>query len=183
MRLAREERREQILDAATRAFGRTGFADTSVDEVAAEAGITRVILYRHFDSKTTLYREVLDRASERLFEQVGAGGFGENTIASLLGAAAGDPDGFRLLFHHAAREPEFRDQMDKLTSTAIEVAEKALDGRVPPGPWANWAAKVTMTFTIEAVIAWLDAGRPSPDEAATRIRTAVRGIITASGPL
>jgi len=50
-RMPRAQRREQILAAATHAFARAGFADTSLDDVAAEAGVTRVILYRHFDSK------------------------------------------------------------------------------------------------------------------------------------
>ena len=49
-RLRRAERREQILAAATRAFARADFTATSLDHIAAEAGITRVILYRHFDS-------------------------------------------------------------------------------------------------------------------------------------
>ncbi|MPZ51108.1 MAG: TetR family transcriptional regulator, partial [Dehalococcoidia bacterium] len=39
-RLGRRERREQILVAATRAFARTGFEATSLDDVAREAGIT-----------------------------------------------------------------------------------------------------------------------------------------------
>ena len=58
-RLPRAQRREQILTAATEAFARSGFAATSLEDIAAEADITRVILYRHFDSKADLYRMVL----------------------------------------------------------------------------------------------------------------------------
>ncbi|MPZ27926.1 MAG: TetR family transcriptional regulator, partial [Micromonosporaceae bacterium] len=43
-RLGRAERREQILAAATAAFARGGYAATSLDDIATEAGITRVIL-------------------------------------------------------------------------------------------------------------------------------------------
>jgi len=43
-----------------------GFTATGLDDIAAEAGITRVILYRHFDSKTELYQAVLDRMCGRL---------------------------------------------------------------------------------------------------------------------
>jgi AcrR family transcriptional regulator len=46
-RLRRAERRKQILDATTRASARSGFVTTSLDDAAAEAGITHVILYRH----------------------------------------------------------------------------------------------------------------------------------------
>src|SRR5215472_10646365 len=44
--LRRPERREQILAAATRAFAQAGFAATSLDDVAVEAGISRDNLYR-----------------------------------------------------------------------------------------------------------------------------------------
>ena len=61
--MPRAQRREQILAAATRAFARGGFANTGLDAVAAEAGVTPVILYRHFASKADLYREVLESAN------------------------------------------------------------------------------------------------------------------------
>jgi AraC-like DNA-binding protein len=53
----RAERREQLLAAATRAFARGGFAATSLDDIAERAGISRVLLYRHFDPKTALPRQ------------------------------------------------------------------------------------------------------------------------------
>ena len=103
-RLRRTERRDQILAAATRAFARSGFAATSLDDIAGEAGVSRVILYRHFDSKTELYRAVLDHACLRLVAAVGEDELTPASVDALLDAAAADPDGFRLLFHHAARE-------------------------------------------------------------------------------
>jgi AcrR family transcriptional regulator len=179
-RLPRAERREQILDAATRAFARTGFTATGLDEVAAEAGVTHVILYRHFASKTDLYRAVLDRACGRLAGTVGTEHYDDSSIAMLLRAAAADPDGFRLLFRHAAREPEFRDVVDTLRSAATEIAGQHLAETLPAGPWRNWAAQLVPTATIEAVIAWLDAGQPDPERAAARIGQAVHGIIQAA---
>ncbi|MGH9248879.1 MAG: helix-turn-helix domain-containing protein [Acidimicrobiales bacterium] len=44
-----------LLAAAARAFARGGFAATGLDDVAAEAGVSRVLTYRHFDSKEQLY--------------------------------------------------------------------------------------------------------------------------------
>ena len=169
----------EILDAAVRAFVRAGFAATSLDDVAAEAGITRVLLYRHFDTKADLYRAALDRACARLTESVGADNFTDDSISALVRAASVDPDGFRLLFRHAAREPEFRETTDALAATSIEVAHCNLVATVPDGPWVRWVARLLPTFTTEAVIAWLDAGQPDPDQAADRIGRAVHGIIGA----
>lgn len=179
-RLRRAERREQILDAATRAFARGGYADTGLDDVAAEAGISRVILYRHFESKGQMYRAVLDRALARLEERVGSGHFTGGSIPAFLSAAAEDPDGFRLLFRHAAREPEFRESTDQLMAASVELALRQLTEVVPDPAWARWAARLVFTVAIEGAIAWLDAGRPDPDHAAERISTAVHGVITAA---
>lgn len=179
-RLPRAQRREQILSAATRAFARGGFAATGLDDVAAEAGITRVLLYRHFDSKTDLYRAALDRACQRLTETVGEDDFDDGSIPALVRAAAADPDGFRLLFRHAAREPEFREIVDTLNADFVDVAHRNLVRAVPDGPWTRWAARLLPTVTIDAVIAWLDAGKPDPEQAAGRIAGVVRGVIEAA---
>ncbi|MPZ83592.1 MAG: TetR family transcriptional regulator [Actinophytocola sp.] len=179
-RMPRAQRREQILDAATRAFARAGFTATSLDDVAGEAGITPVLLYRHFDSKADLYRAVLDGARARLANTLGEDDFDENTIAALVRAASADPDGFRLLFHYAAREPEFRDITDALAMNSTEVAHRNLITTLPDGPWTQWAARLLPTLATEAVIAWLDIGQPDPDHAADRISQAVHGVIQAA---
>lgn len=178
-RMPAAQRREQILAAATRAFARGGFAATGLDDVAAEAGITRVLLYRHFDSKESLYREVLDEARRRLTERVGVDDFDEGSIPALLRSAAANPDGFRLMFRHAAREPEFRGLVDELNARSVEVAHRNLIRAVPDGPWTRWAAQLLPAITVDAVIAWLDAGQPDPDTAPARIDSVVQGVIAA----
>jgi AcrR family transcriptional regulator len=179
-RLRRAERREQILDAATRAFARAGYTATGLDDVATEAALTRAMLYRHFDSKADLYRAVLDRACMRLAEATGADDFDENSIPALVRAAAADQDGFRLLFRYAAREPEFRDLIDSITAASRELAHRNLAKRIPEGPWLDWAANLIPTLTTEAVIAWLDVGQPDPGQVAGRIGQAVHGVMTAA---
>jgi AcrR family transcriptional regulator len=181
-RLPRGERREQIIAAATRAFARAGFAATNLDDIAGEAGISRAILYRHFDSKTGLYRAVLDGACHRLSTATGAGAgeFTEASIDGLLRAATEDPAGFRLLFHHAAREPEFRQVMDQFQTDMTTVTQRHVAATIPNREWAGWAARLVPTVAIAAVTAWLDAGQPDPDRAADRIREAVNGVLTAA---
>jgi AcrR family transcriptional regulator len=179
-RLRRAERREQLLAAATQAFARTGFAATSLDDIAEQAGISRVLLYRHFESKADLYRAVLDRAVARLTAAVGTRDFTYASIDALLGAAAEDPDGFRLLFHHAAREPEFRQRMDRFQRGMVATARRELARIIPDRAWAQWAAQLAPVVAIEAVMAWLDAGQPHPDHAADRIRQALAGVISAA---
>ena len=179
-RLPRAERRAQIIAAATRAFARHGYTATGLDDIAQEAAVTRVVLYRHFDSKAELYRTILEGAVERLARRVGTDDFEEDAIPALLAAAAEDPDAFRLLFRFANREREFRDLTDSLSAVATDAARTNLATQVPTGPWLEWAAQLIPTVTTDAVIAWLENGQPEPDRAAARIRAVVHGVIDAA---
>src|SRR6185503_18927595 len=60
-RLPAFERRELILRTARPLFAASGYAATRLDDVAAAAGVTKPILYRHFDSKKALYMALLQR--------------------------------------------------------------------------------------------------------------------------
>jgi AcrR family transcriptional regulator len=182
MRLTRAERREQILKAAAETFvDRGGFAATSMEDVALAAGITRAILYRHFETKTALYQAAIDRAAAKLYDAATkAGQLHQDSIAGMLRWATTEPAAFRLLFHQAAREPEFRDDIDRLRGAMTD----ALQPHVPTagGPWGRWAAMLATRTTIEAIMCWLEVGSPDPDQAAEHILKALDGVFTAASP-
>jgi AcrR family transcriptional regulator len=71
-RLPTEERRVLIVEAAGRLFGERGYEATRLDDVAAAAGVTKPILYRHFDSKDELYLTLLERHRDDLGSFAGA---------------------------------------------------------------------------------------------------------------
>jgi TetR/AcrR family transcriptional regulator, mexJK operon transcriptional repressor len=52
-------RRHAILDAATRLFLENGFAGTSMDEIAAQAGASKQTLYKHFSDKEGLFSAIV----------------------------------------------------------------------------------------------------------------------------
>jgi AcrR family transcriptional regulator len=178
--MPRAERREHILAAATRAFARAGFADTGLDVIAAEAEVTPAILYRHFASKSDLYRAVLEDSSARLREAAGADDFTDATIPALIHFAATDPEAFRLLFRYAPREPAFRDVIDTQRSRSIEITHRHL-ANITDDRWRDWAARLLPTLTTDAVIAWLDAGQPDPDQAAIHILRVLDAVIDSRG--
>lgn len=53
------EKRAAILEAAKGLFVRNAFAGTSMDAVAAEAGVSKLTVYSHFGDKDNLFREVV----------------------------------------------------------------------------------------------------------------------------
>jgi AcrR family transcriptional regulator len=76
--------RGALLDAARRRFGSLGFAGTSLDEVAADAGVTKGALYHHFRNKEQLFLEVYDRLEEELSARsTAAAGSGTDPVDAL----------------------------------------------------------------------------------------------------
>jgi AcrR family transcriptional regulator len=168
--LPKAERRAAILRAAATAFAHKGFAGTSMDDVAAEAGITKLIVYRHFASKEALYEAVLQQVSARLAEEFVAGldrqpirGLG---VRVFLSVAREDPDGFVLLWRHAAREPQFADHAQQFREKVVEVAESMLSQRPIGGDRRRrrWAAETVVSWLVDSVIHWLEHGTAARDE-------------------
>ena len=65
-RLPRHERERQILDTAHACFAARGFAAVTMDDVAAEVGVTKPLLYAYFGNKEQLYIACMQRAGDAL---------------------------------------------------------------------------------------------------------------------
>jgi AcrR family transcriptional regulator len=67
-RLAPDERRSQLLDVGAQLFAALPYEQVLMEEVAARAGVSRALLYRHFPSKRDLFAAVYRRAADRLLD-------------------------------------------------------------------------------------------------------------------
>lgn len=61
--------RDAILHAALKVISRLGYADASVASIAKEAGVNNVTVYRLFDNKENLFREVIDAFADVRFDE------------------------------------------------------------------------------------------------------------------
>lgn len=68
----RDERKEQIMDAAVKVFARRGINGTKMSMIAAEAGISHGLLYHYFESKDELFTTLVQFAMEESFNAVSA---------------------------------------------------------------------------------------------------------------
>ena len=64
------DRREQIVEVATRLFSRGGYRGTTLDDIAAEIGFTKPAIYYWFDSKEAILFEIHDRIVRGSLERV-----------------------------------------------------------------------------------------------------------------
>jgi AcrR family transcriptional regulator len=165
--LPRAERRASILQGAAEAFARSGYADTSMEDVAAACGVTRLILYRHFETKEDLYRAVLQEAFDRLGQELGAGlaggarrGMGARV---LLTVAREEPSAFTLLWRHAAREPQFAQYASELRSISVQVLRQLVGLETGDEVMDAWMGEAVFAFLIETTLIWLERGDPARD--------------------
>src|SRR5262249_45309785 len=95
----------------------------------------------------------------------------------MLAAARDDPDGFTLMFRHAAREPEFAGYAERWTADAAQQSEKILRPIEPDPTMRRWAAEMTVHMTYQAIITWLEHGDPACDDASFARYLAVNGPV------
>lgn len=128
-RLNAVARREQLLDVALDVFARAGYHGASMNDVAEAAGVTKPVLYQHFESKRDLYRALLDEVGARLLKAVttATAGTTDGRRQTELGYqayfrwVADDHDGFRLLYGSGARrDEEFNRAVRRVTAGAAE---------------------------------------------------------------
>jgi AcrR family transcriptional regulator len=126
-RLTRDERRERILEAASQVFADRGYDGASIEEIADAAGITRPVIYDHFDSKRDLHISLLDLHVEQLL------GFMGERVASQESSEARLEAGMRAFFEFVETHPYawrivFRDPAP--ADEEIVEAHQRVNGRV-----------------------------------------------------
>lgn len=106
VRLTRGERREQLIDVARALFAERGLDGTSVEEIAAHAGVSKPVVYEHFGGKEGLYAVVVDREVRTLHDGIRAAlttpkanprALIELGTLALLDYIDDHPNGFRIL--------------------------------------------------------------------------------------
>jgi AcrR family transcriptional regulator len=126
-RLSADARREQILEVSIKVFGRAGYYGASMNDIADAAGVTKPVLYQHFDSKSDLYGALLDEVGARMIgaitkETANAVDGREQSARGFLAYfrwVAQRHDEFMLLFGGSARHAdEFGDRIRAITDEA-----------------------------------------------------------------
>jgi AcrR family transcriptional regulator len=169
----RDERRTELLDAAERAIRRVG-PHASMEEIAAEAGITKPILYSHFGDKAGLIcalagrvaSQLNDAVSEALTRSVEPSEVVSSTIAAFCTFIEDEPELYRFLVQSAKYESDrtgprlISDIGNQIAVTLGSGLRRAGADSGAAEPWAY--AIVGMTFAGAGW--WLDRRSMSKDD-------------------
>jgi AcrR family transcriptional regulator len=178
-RMTGRERREQLLDIGRRLFAERGFEGTSIEEIAAQAGVSKPVVYEHFGGKEGLYAVVVDREVERLLTMATEILGGAHTKDQFEAAAVmllkyieDDADGFRILVrdsHPASGAGTFGSLISDIASQVEYIlsdffAARGYDPKLVPMYAQMLVGMVAMTGQW-----WLDARKPKLEEVAAHL--------------
>ena len=174
-----QERRQQLLDIGRRLFAERGFEGTSIEEIAAQAGVSKPVVYEHFGGKEGLYAVVVDREVERLttvtttlFEGTHSKTKFESAAVSLLKYIEDNADGFRILVRDSSPGSGSGTYGTLLADLAGQVEYIMADflksrGRDPKlAPMYSQMMVGMVAFTGQW---WLDARKPKVEVVATHL--------------
>ena len=178
-RMTAAERREQLIGTARGLFAERGFDGTSVEEVAARAGVSKPVVYEHFGGKEGLYAVVVDREVRTLLalmqESLTAGHprvLLEQATLALLDYIEQSSDGFRILVRDSplgSASGSFVSIIGDIASRvehilAAEFTARGLDDRAAP-----LYAQMLVGMVGTTGQWWLDARQPSKDVVAAHL--------------
>src|SRR4051794_10961108 len=173
-RLSRERRRELIEQAAAERFAEHGFAGTRLEDVAAAAGITKQLLYRHFPDKTALYLALLERHRADLSTftaAMPASGTRDERLRAViepwLDYVQTHSHAWKMLFRDSGGGPEvesFRDAVHAQARAVLADALRELSGGTLPARELEPLAEL-LSMGMAAVVLWSMDNPAAPREA------------------
>lgn len=178
VRMTGPQRRSQLLDVGRSAFAELGFEATSVEEIAARAGVSKPVVYAHFGGKEGLYEQVVEREMARLLERiVGALGQGhprillEHAALALLGYVEDETDGFRILIRDSpvASSGRFAGLLSEIAVRVEHVLAGEFTSRGYDGAMAPLYSQALVGMVALTGQWWLDARQPGREEVAAHL--------------
>jgi len=146
-----------------------------MEDIARAAGVTRLIVYRIFESKDALYLAVLTAVLDDLSASFDLSPSprphepGSSVAPTLLGVARRHPDGFRLLWRHTSNQAEFAELYSLFKAAATDYAATLLAPELPDSTMMRWAAESLVSTIYESICLWLDNGDPRRDDEFLRL--------------
>jgi AcrR family transcriptional regulator len=135
VRMPRDERRAQLLAAATDVFVTNGYHATVMDDIAERAGVSKPVLYQHFPGKLELYLALLERHADELVRRVREAieethdnrQRTRNAVGAYFDFVDGHGEAFRLVFESDLRnQPPVRAVVERMYTACVQAIAQAV---------------------------------------------------------
>lgn len=158
-RLPPSERRALVLRAGAAEFGRRGYEGARIEDIARAAGVTKPIVYRHFESKKGLYLALLRRHETDLPTFVAEAGESPRAILEVwLDYVRENSHAWVMLFRDRGGDDEVQAVREQVSVTARAVLTAFVAERRPdlPAAQAEPLAELLSSGLAGLALWWID---------------------------
>jgi AcrR family transcriptional regulator len=193
VRMPRDERRAQLLAAATDVFVNNGYHATVMDDIAERAGVSKPVLYQHFPGKLELYLALLERHTNELIHRVREA-IEEthdnrqrvlNAVGAYFDFVDGDGGAFRLVFESDLRnQPAVQAVVEQTYTACVSAIAQAVVADAGLDADRAWLVAVGVVGVSEhSARYWLSHQREVPKEEAVALTASLAWKGLAGFPL
>lgn len=185
-RLAPDDRRQALIHAALKLFNTQPYDEVSVDDIAAEAGMSRALVYHYYGGKAGVFISALEK-------------MGDDVVAAVAKAGADNPDswltaGLAAYFDYIQANPigvtallrngslisrEDRQVLDGISDRLLRLLLASLD---PPAdsPVLKSVLRGWLSMVETMGRGWLSHGQPTREELETLLPELLRAVLGAA---
>lgn len=166
-----EERRHLLMDAAAEVIARQGLRSTTMDDISASLGMTKIVLYRTFGTKDKLIEAILDRITEEFLsiDELKIEEYGDR-LHRYLDVSRQREDSMRILLLQSPYDEKYNKSHKKLTNqltkrTMARIRQRQKSGETQCDLDVNFVSESIVSFVLDSISRWLKHDKRNQDDA------------------
>lgn len=174
-----KQRRQQLLDVGRTLLAERGFEATSIEEIAARAGVSKPVVYQHFAGKEGLYAVVVDREMRALLDRITGALTGghprlllEQAALALLTYIEEQTDGFQILLRDSpvlSTAGNFSSLLNDIASKVEHILAEEFKARGFQTKLAGLYSRALVGMVALTGQWWLEARKPKRNQVAAHL--------------
>ena len=165
-----EERRQLLMDAAAEVIARQGLRSTTMDDISASLGMTKIVLYRTFGSKNQLIDSILERITDEFLsiDALQIEKYGDR-LHRYLDVSRKYEDSMRILLLQTPYDQKYNRQYKKLSRQLIKRTMERVERRQKAGDTEcgldiKFVSESIVSFVLESISRWLKHDKRNQDD-------------------
>jgi len=165
-----QARRQLLMDAAAQVIARQGLHSTTMDDISASLGMTKIVLYRTFGTKDKLIESILERITNQFLhvDALKIEKYGDR-LHRYLEISRHHEDSARILLLQTPYDEKYNKQFKRLSRqlnkrTKSRIEQRQESGETQCGIDVKFVSETIVSFVLNSISRWLKNGKRTQDD-------------------
>jgi len=165
----KEERRQLLMDAAAKVIAKQGIRSTTMEDISASMGMTKIVLYRTFGTKDELIHAILEHVTNEFLnvDALQIEKYGDR-LQRYLDISRSHDDAIRILLLQTPHDAKYNKQYRRLSKQLIKRIKERIQQRQEAGETASaidldFVSEAIVSFILSSISRWLTRGKKEAD--------------------